>query len=63
MFERNYFGLEDLIEASCKYCGVAMRDENYAQITCLCNKYFWGDLYKPEFEDELNKIKRGIENE
>lgn len=57
IFNKNYCNLEDLINDACVYCNIVANNELYSQISNLCVNYFWGEIYKKDFEKMLNKIK------
>ena len=63
MFDRNYYDFEELVKVACDYCKVTVYNEDYSQIVALCFKYFWGNLYKPEFMEKINEIKERVNNE
>ena len=62
MFDKNYFDLEQLVRQACEYCGVTQNSDLYSQVFLWCKKYFWGEITKPEFQVEIDKLRGGNKN-
>ena len=59
---KNYNDFNELVDLASAYCGIKYNDIKFGKLVNICHKYFWGEIYKPNFEIEIEKLRNDALN-